>query len=85
MAIIGEIKESKVDIFLDKKEEEYKKTLDKGDCEVFCADELYLFMVKMMREFNEEYQREIKSVLNFLEGNVPREKIINYIKEYLLD
>ena len=32
-----------------------------------------------------EIQQDIQSVLNMLEGSVDKQKIINYIKEYLLD
>jgi len=31
----------------------------------------------------QEQQEDIKSVIRFLTGNVPREKIINFIKKYL--
>lgn len=51
-------------------------------------DELNLFLRQSLTAVVEEtryhQQQDIKSVLVFLEGNESREKIANYIKEYLL-
>ena len=32
----------------------------------------------------DEQQEDLKSIIRFLEGDCPREKIINYIKKYLV-
>lgn len=37
------------------------------------------------REGRADFQQDIQSVVNMLEGDVSRQKIVNYIKEYLLD
>ena len=44
---------------------------------------IYLEWIDAQEQLSEQTQ-DIQSVLNMLEGNTDRQKIINFIKEYLL-
>jgi hypothetical protein len=50
-------------------------------------DWIFPYIHKVIYEVKQEernrIQEDIKSVLNLLDGNTPREKIANYIREYL--
>ena len=39
---------------------------------------------KSRRENKDQQQRDIQSVITFLKGGVEREKIVNFIKKYLV-
>jgi len=45
----------------------------------------YKLMLRLFQEILAEQQEDIKSVIGFLEGDCPREKVVNYIKEYLYE